>query len=224
MESQFPKEILDKLEESGVFAALVIDKVEHAVPLAEALVAGGIKAMELALRTPAAVESLRRIHEQVPEMLSGAGTILTVEQVSQAAEAGAAFGVAPGLNPDVVIKAQDLKFPFAPGIATPGEIEKAISLGCREVKFFPAEAMGGIKYLKSCSAPYKHLGIRYIPLGSVNAGNMTDYLKEPAVLALGGSWIASKELIQKEDWQTITDNAAQALDLAGKVRERKIIS
>lgn len=214
IKSQFPKNILDRIDKCGVIAVLIIDDVQDAVPTAKALLDGGIEAMELTLRTPAAIESLVRIQEQVPEMLAGIGTILTPEQVEDIVKAGAAFGVAPGLNPDVVLKAQQLGLPFAPGVATPSELEKAVSLGCREVKFFPAEAMGGLKYLKSFSAPYKHLGIRYIPLGGLNAGNMADYLKEPSVLALGGCWIAKRELIQQHDWKSITSNAAEARKIA----------
>ena len=219
IESKFPKKVLDRIEQCGVIAVLIIDNVEDAVPVAKALLAGGIGAMELTLRTPAAIESLIRIQKQVPEMLAGVSTILTTQQVEEIVKAGAAFGVAPGLNPDVVLKAQKLQLPFAPGIATPSELEKAISMGCREVKFFPAEAMGGLKYLKSFSAPYKHLGIRYIPLGGLNAGNMADYLKEPSVLALGGSWIAKRELIQKQDFKSITNNAAEARKLADQSRK-----
>ena len=219
IKSQFPKNVLDRIEQCGVIAVLIIDNVEDAVPVAEALLSGGIAVMELTLRTSAAIESLVRIQEQVPEMLAGVGTILTPEQVNDIAKAGAAFGVAPGLNPDVVLKARQLQLPFAPGAATPSELEKAVSLGCKEVKFFPAEAMGGLKYLKSFSAPYKHLGIRYIPLGGLNAGNMADYLKEPSVLALGGSWIAKRELIQKQDFKSITNNAAEARKLADQSRK-----
>jgi len=209
---------LERIEHSGVIAVLIIDDVEHAVPVAEALLAGGITAMELTLRTPAALDSLIRINEQVPDMLAGVGTVLTTQQVQEIVNAGAALGVAPGLNEDVVRKAQELGLPFAPGIATPSELEKAVSMGCREVKFFPAEAMGGLKYLRSCGAPYRHLGIRYIPLGGLNAGNMSDYLKEPTVVALGGSWIAKRELIQNQDWKTITQNAAEARKLADQAK------
>jgi 2-dehydro-3-deoxyphosphogluconate aldolase/(4S)-4-hydroxy-2-oxoglutarate aldolase len=219
MESQFPKDVLERIERCGVIAVLIIDDVDHAVPVAEALLAGGISAMELTLRTPAALDSLIRINEQVPEMLAGIGTILTTQQVEDIVKAGAAFGVAPGLNRDVVSKAQELRLPFAPGIATPGELEAAISMGCREVKFFPAEAMGGLKYLKSCGSPYKHLGIRYIPLGGLNAGNMVAYLKEPSVAALGGSWVATRELIRSQAWKTITSNAVEARELADQARE-----
>lgn len=218
IESQFPKTVLGRIERCGVIAVLIIDNVEDAVPVAKALLEGGITAMELTLRTPAAIESLIRIQEQVPKMLTGIGTILTPEQVEDIVKAGAAFGVAPGLNPDVVLKSQELGLPFAPGIATPSELEKAISLGCKEVKFFPAEAMGGLNYLKSFAAPYKHLEIRYIPLGGLNAGNMLEYLKEPFVLALGGSWIAKRDLVQQQDWKTITKNAAEARKIADQSR------
>ena len=219
IESTFPAKLLETIENCGVIAVLIIDNVEDAVPVARALLDGGITAMELTLRTPAAIESLKRINEQVPQMLAGIGTILTTRQVEDVVKAGAAFGVAPGLNPDVVLRARELGLPFAPGVATPSELEKAVSLGCKEIKFFPAEAMGGLKYLKSFAAPYKHLGLRYIPLGGLNAGNMSDYLKEPLVLALGGSWVAKRELIQKKDFKSITNNAIEARKIADRARK-----
>jgi len=218
--SQFPAEILDRIEESAVIAVLVIDEAAHAVPAARALLAGGIGAMELTLRTPAALDALAAIREEVPDMLAGIGTILTPGQVDEVLAAGAAFGVSPGLNPEVVTHARQAGFPFAPGVATPGELEKAIALGCREVKLFPAEAMGGLDYLKSFGAPYRHLGIRYIPLGGLNAGNMADYLREPSVLALGGSWLAKQNVIQRNDWETIRQNAAEARIRADQIRTR----
>jgi 2-dehydro-3-deoxyphosphogluconate aldolase/(4S)-4-hydroxy-2-oxoglutarate aldolase len=219
MESKFPKKILETIEQCGAIAVLIIDSVEDAVPVAKALLDGGITAMELTLRTPAAIDSLIEINKNVPEMLAGMGTVLTPKQVEDVVKAGAAFGVAPGLNPDVVLKAQELGLPFAPGVATPSELEKAVSLGCKEIKFFPAEAMGGLKYLKSFAAPYKHLGLRYVPLGGLNAGNMSDYLKEPLVLALGGSWIAKRELIQQKDFKSITNNAIEARKIADQCRK-----
>jgi 2-dehydro-3-deoxyphosphogluconate aldolase/(4S)-4-hydroxy-2-oxoglutarate aldolase len=219
MKSMLPAKLLETIENCGVIAVLIIDNVEDAVPVARALLDGGITVMELVLRTPAAIESLIEINKNVPEMLAGIGTILTTGQVEDVVKAGAAFGVAPGLNPDVVLKAQELALPFAPGVATPSELEKAVSLGCKEIKFFPAEAMGGLKYLKSFAAPYKHLGIRYIPLGGLNAGNMSDYLKEPLVLALGGSWVAKRELIQQKDFKSITDNALEARKIADRARK-----
>ena len=173
-----------------------------------ALLAGGIDAIELTLRTPAGMEALKAICAEVPEMLVGVGTILTPETVRDVKNAGADFGVAPGMNPRVIRAAAEVGLPFGPGIATPSELEAAIELGCRFVKFFPAEASGGVAYLKSMSAPYKHLGIRYFPLGGLNAGNMKDYLKEPDVPTIGGSWIVKKALVDAGDWAGITARAA----------------
>ena len=221
MESQFPSEMLDRIRRCGVIAVLVVDDVEHATPLAEALLAGGIDTMELTLRTPAAIDALRTIGQDVPDMLTGIGTVLTGEQVEQVVEAGAAFGVAPGLNRRVVERAQAMGLPFAPGIATPSDIEAAIELGCRELKFFPAEPSGGMKYLSSMKAPYAHFGLRFIPLGGLNAQNMAAYLADPAVPAIGGSWIAPRKLIQQEDWPAITANAAEARRIVDSLRKEE---
>jgi len=202
--------IWDHVERCGVVAVLVIDDPAHAKPLAESLLAGGVDAMELTLRTGAAIEALWSIRRNVPDMLAGIGTILTPDQVEQVVEAEAAFGVAPGLNPRVVQRAQALRLPFAPGIVTPSDIEAAVELGCRVLKFFPAEAVGGMKYLASMMAPYAHLGLRFVPLGGLNAENMTAYLANPAVPAVGGSWLAPRQLIQQEAWPAITARAAEA--------------
>jgi len=219
MNGGFSEELIERIRGGGVIAVLTLDRSGDAVPLARALLAGGVNAMELTLRTPAAVEGLATIKAAVPEMLAGAGTILTPEQVRQVVEAGAAFGVAPGTNPKVVAEAQAAGLPFAPGVATASEVERAVDLGCRVLKFFPAEAMGGLKYLKSLATPYAHLGLRYMPLGGLNAANMADYLASPFVLALGGSWLARREVIQNRDWQTITANAAEAADIVRRVRQ-----
>jgi 2-dehydro-3-deoxyphosphogluconate aldolase/(4S)-4-hydroxy-2-oxoglutarate aldolase len=206
---EFPAAILHRLEAGGVVAGFSVDQVKHAVPITRALLAGGIDAIELTLRTPAAMDALRAICEGVPEMLVGVGTILTPETVVQVKEAGADFGVAPGMNPRVVRAAQDAGLPFAPGISTPSELEAAIELGCRFVKFFPAEAAGGVPYLRSMAAPYKHLGIQYFPLGGLHAENMVDYLKEDHVPTIGGSWIVKKDLVENEDWAGLTARAAE---------------
>jgi 2-dehydro-3-deoxyphosphogluconate aldolase/(4S)-4-hydroxy-2-oxoglutarate aldolase len=151
-------------------------------------------------------------------MMPGIGTILTPEQVDQVAEAGAAFGVAPGLNRRVVLRAQEVGLPFAPGVATPSDLEAALELGCREVKFFPAEPSGGLAYLKSMAAPYTHLGVRFVPLGGLKADNLGDYLRSPLVLAVGGSWLAPRDLIQQHDWDAITRRAAEATRIVREVR------
>lgn len=207
-----------RLQRSGVVAVLVIDDPADAVPAARALLEGGVDCMELTLRTPAAMEALQKILKEVPEMIAGVGTILTPEQVGEVASAGAAFGVAPGMNPRVVKEAKQAGLPFAPGICTPSDIEAALECGCRVLKFFPAEPLGGMSYLKSIAAPYAHLGLSFIPLGGVDAGNAESYLREPNILALGGSWIAPRDLIRKRDWASITQRAQQVAEIVKKTR------
>ena len=166
----FSATISQQLADTGVVAVLMIDDPADAVPVARALLAGGVNAMELTLRTPAALDALRAIRAGVPEMLAGIGTILTPEQVQDVAAAGAAFGVAPGVNRRVVMAATDLGLSFAPGVVTPSDVEAALELGCRLLKFFPAEPSGGLAYLKSLAAPFAHLGVRYVPLGWHQSG------------------------------------------------------
>lgn len=218
MESQFPEDVRTRIRQCGVVAVLVIDHVRHAVPVARALLDGGVRAMELTLRTDAALGALRAIREEVPEMMAGIGTVLTPQQVVEVHESGAAFAVAPGLNRRVVEAAQDIGLPFAPGIVTPSEMELALELGCRDTKFFPAEPSGGLPYLKTLAAPYAHLGVQYIPLGGVNADNMRDYLAEPLVLAVGGSWLAPRDLINSEQFEQIRQRAAAAREIADATR------
>ncbi|HBO87870.1 MAG TPA: keto-deoxy-phosphogluconate aldolase [Verrucomicrobia bacterium] len=191
-----------------VVAGFSIDKVQDAIPIAKALLLGGIDSIELTLRTDCAIEAVERIADAVPEIILGVGTILTPEQAVQVKEAGAHFGVSPGMNPDVIRKAEEIDLPFAPGIATPSELEVAVALGCRFVKFFPAEASGGLNYLKSISAPYKHLGIQYFPLGGLNAENMNHYLNLDNVIAIGGSWIVDSSFVEAKDWVGLTKQAA----------------
>lgn len=207
-----------QLDSTGVIAVLVIEDASHAVPLAEALLAGGVRAMELALRTPVAMQALSAIVNRVPEILAGVGTILTPDQVREASDAGAGFGVSPGVNPAVVQAAERSGLPFAPGVATPSDIEVSLDLGCRVLKFFPAGALGGMEYLKSIAAPYAHCGVRYIPLGGVTANNLREYLDSPLVAAVGGSWIAPTQMIIAEDWNGITQRAAKAIQLASQRR------
>jgi len=214
----FDDQIAERIGACGVVAVLTVECAEDAVPLANALLEGGIGAMELTLRTPAAVDALRAVAAEVPQMLAGVGTVLTPEQVLQARNAGAVFGVAPGLNPRVLAAAKDAGMSFAPGVATPSEIERAVELGCRILKFFPAEPIGGLPYLKSMAAPYAHLGLRFMPLGGVKAANMGAYLESPLVLGVGGSWIAPKDRISAADWAGITATAREAIKIARKVR------
>jgi len=212
--------IAGRLERAGIIAVLVVDNPDDAVPLARILLENGIEAMELTLRTDSALESLRRICREVPDMLSGVGTILSAAQAAAARENGAAFGVAPGYNRDVVEYAGKAGFSFAPGIATPSEIEGAVSQGCKILKFFHAEGMGGTEYLKGINGPYKHLGLRYIPLGGVGPANLERYLALKEIIAIGGSWIAPQELIKARDWAAIARNAREAMDIFRKARRR----
>ena len=206
-----------RLRDEGVIAVLTVDRVAHAVPLARALVEGGIGILELTMRTPVAVEAVGEIQRHVPEAVVGIGTIISSAQATEAAAAGAVFGVAPGLNPQVVRAARDHDLPFIPGVVTPSEVERAVDLGCRVLKFFPAEASGGLPYLKSMATPYDHLDLRYVPLGGINAGILRDYLEDPRILAVGGSWIATRKLIAAEDWATITANARAARAIVQQV-------
>lgn len=214
----FPDPLHARLHRTGIIAVLVIDEPSDAVPLTRALLAGGVDCMELTLRTPAAMDALRRVRAEVPEMLAGVGTILTPQQVNEVAAAGAHFGVAPGCNPRILAEATRIGLPFAPGICTPSDIELALEAGCRLLKFFPAEPTGGLAYLRGMAAPYAHLGIRFIPLGGIDPTNAERYLKEPLIHALGGSWLAPRDLIKSHDWSTITAHARQATDLVTRVR------
>lgn len=210
--------VFEKLEQTAVVAVVMIDDERKAVPLARALVAGGITAMELTLRTEAALRSIKEIVKEVPEMLVGAGTVLTPDQVKEVQNAGAGFAVAPGTNKRVIEAARAADIPFAPGIATPSDIENALALDCRVLKLFPANGMGGLPYLKNIAAPYRHLGLRYIPLGGVTEGNLAEYVRDPDVLAVGGSWLAPPSLLAHEDWKAIEALAASASAEAKRVR------
>ncbi len=210
--------IQDRIEKAGVIAVVSLESSEAAVPLARALLAGGVSAIELTLRSPAALAALELLCKEVPELLIGAGTVLTTDQVRQVRQAGAAFAVAPGLNRRVVEAAQQSGLPFAPGICTPSDIEAALELGCRCLKFFPSEPLGGLKYLRSVATPYAHLGLRFVPLGGLSADNAAEYLREPSVIALGGSWIAPSTAIRNQDWDGITRTARQAGEIVAAVR------
>ncbi len=212
MKPAFSEPLLETVRRQKIIAVVVIDDSKDAVPLARSLLDGGISAIELTLRTPSAFESLQNIREHCPEMTVGLGTVISTAQVEKAAAAGAAFAVAPGLNPKVVLAAQAAGMPFAPGIVTPSDIECAFELGCKLLKFFPAEPSGGVAYLNSMASPYAHLGLEYIPLGGLDENNFTRYLALKNVPAVGGSWIAPRDLIQNKAWTTITGNARRAIE------------
>lgn len=220
MNFAFDSVLAQRIESAGIIAVLVVDRAKDAVPLARALLAGGVHIMELTLRTPAALEALKAIKADVPEMLVGVGTVLTAEQVGQVAESGAAFGVSPGVNPRVLNAAREAGLSFAPGVLTPSDIEASLEHGCRLLKFFPAEPSGGLSYLKVMSAPYAHLGLRFIPLGGLNAKIMTSYLADSSIAALGGSWLAPRDLIMAGAWEEISSLAAQTIEIIKAARQK----
>ena len=210
--------VFSRLQSSGIAAVLILEREDDAEPVAEALLAGGIAAMELTLRTPAALAALRRIRRAFPDMLAGLGTVLHKDQVAQAIDAGAEFAVAPGMNPRVVSAACDAGLPFAPGICTPTDVGMALEFDRRLLKFFPAGPSGGLEWLDAIAAPYQHLGVRYIPLGGVSEANCGEWLRSRHVGAVGGSWLAPRDLIARGDWGAIRERAARAAAIRDGVR------
>ena len=201
-----------------VVPVIAIDAVESALPLADALLEGGLPVAEITFRTAAAAEVISRIAKERPTMVLGAGTVLTAENLGRACDAGAKFGVAPGLNQDVVAEAAHRGLPFIPGVITPTEIEQALALGLTLLKFFPAEAFGGLKVIKALSAPYAHAGVMFMPTGGITTGNLPDYLAEKVIACVGGTWIASREAIAERKWSQIRDNCRAAIQIVKKVR------
>lgn len=195
----------------------VIDRAEDAVPLAEALIAGGLNCIEVTFRTADAAESISRIRQALPHALVGAGTLLTPDNVKKAADAGAQFGVSPGLSAAVSQAAQDRGFPLFPGVITPGEIMTALELGWKHLKFFPAETFGGVKALKALAGPFGHTGVKFIPTGGITATTLPDYLAVPQVAAIGGSWMAERKLIAEKQWDRITALTTEAVKMITQI-------
>ena len=204
----------------GVVPVVAIDDPESALPLADALIEGDLPSAEVTFRTTAAAAVIEKMAAGRPDMLLGAGTILNTEDLRRAAGCGAAFGVAPGFNPEVVREALKIGFPFSPGVMTPSDIEGAMSFGIKVLKFFPAGAAGGVKMLSSISAPYAHLGVKFIPTGGVNQENMKTYLEQKTVLAIGGTWIATREDIAAGRWNAIRENCRAAMTVVKNCKQR----
>ncbi len=208
----------EKLGGIRVVPVVAIESVDSAVPLADALAEGGLPVAEVTFRTEAAAAVMEKLRKERPDVMVGAGTILTVENLRRARDSGAVFGVAPGLNPAVVEEALKLDFPFAPGVMTPSDVEAGLGFGLKVLKLFPAGAAGGPKFLKSLAAPYAHTGVKFIPTGGVNRDNLGDYLDMATVLAVGGTWIAKKDAIAAGDWDTIKANARAASEFVAGMR------
>jgi 2-dehydro-3-deoxyphosphogluconate aldolase / (4S)-4-hydroxy-2-oxoglutarate aldolase len=208
-------QVYQRIGQQRVVPVVAIDSVEAALPLADALIAGGLPVAEITFRTEAAAAVIRHLHENRPELLLGAGTLTHPDQAGTARDCGAAFAVAPGFNPRVAQAARQAGLPFSPGVMTPTEIEAALEVGIHVLKFFPAGAAGGVKMLASLSAPYAHLGVKFIPTGGVTLENVEEYLRLPSVLAVGGTWLATREDIAAGRWEKITANCRQARETIG---------
>lgn len=208
--------ITNKIERLGVFPIIVIDRASDAVPLGEALLKAGLPCAEVTFRTAAAAEAIRTLSKEFPEMLLGAGTVLKVEQADAAVEAGATFMVTPGFNHQVVDHCIQQGIEIYPGVCTPTEIDTAVTKGLEVLKFFPAEAMGGLSYLKAVSAPLSM--VRYIPTGGVNLQNFPDYLAFDKVLACAGTWIVKKNWLAEGRFDLIEKEAANAVEVVKRVR------
>lgn len=211
-------ELIKKIDDASIIAVLIIDELKNAIPLAKALIDGGVAAIELTLRTPGALDAAKIIKKEFPEVTLGFGTVLTVDQVKAVVDVGADFAVSPGCNPKIIVEAYKQGLSFAPGVMTPSDIEIAIQEGCRILKFFPAETSGGLKHLESMSAPYNYLDLKFIPLGGCNMNNAADYLRSDLITAIGGSWVARRNLIQSKDWNSIKSNAKEISDLVLKIK------
>ena len=207
---------LDRLHRCGVIPVVTIDRVEDALPLGEALLAGGIPCAEVTFRTPAAPAALSALSSGHPNLLVGAGTVVTVEQARTAIDSGGRFVVCPGYDEDIVQWCLARDVPVLPGVMTPTEVMRAVRTGLDTVKFFPAEAAGGVTALEAIGAAFP--SVRFVPTGGIGPGNLGSYLRLPAVMACGGSWLVSRGLIATGDFKGITDLARRAGRIVQEVR------
>ena len=205
-------DILERVAMAGVIPVIKIEDPAYAVPLANAIMAGGIRTIEVTVRNDTAFESIRLIHENVPGMMVGACTILTPEMVDQAQAAGADYIVAPGLNLPTVRRCKELDLPIVPGCVTPSEIQTAIDEGLKVLKFFPAGTLGGVEALKLMAGPFP--GVKFVPTGGITFDNLGEYLSCKAIAACGGSFMAKADLIKANAWDQITENCRKAVNLA----------
>lgn len=206
------KEIYEQFHDFGVVPVVVLDEVKDAVPLAKALVEGGLPCAEVTFRTEAAAESIRAMTQVYPDMLVGAGTVLTTEQVDEAVAAGAKFIVSPGFDPEIVDYCLEKQIPILPGCATPSEVAQAVKRGLKVVKFFPAEQAGGIAMIKAMAAPYNQL--KFMPTGGINTSNLKEYLSFDKILCCGGSWMVKGELVKAGEFDKIRELTKEAKELA----------
>ena len=211
-------DIVETLKAPGIIPVIVIEKEEQAVPLARALVAGGLNVLEVTYRTAAAPAAIAAIRREVPEAVVGAGTVLTVGMLRSAKAAGASFCVAPGFDPSVVAAAKAEGMPFCPGVATASELSQALTAGCMLVKFFPAEAAGGVGMIKNLLGAFRFTGVRFMPTGGVKISNVADYLSVPEIVCAGGTWIVPKDALASGDYVKIESLAREASALVSRLR------
>ena len=209
---------IDSFLAQRLICVAVVDDAEDAVPLAEALLAGGLKVMEVTFRTAGAAESIRRIRKGVPQMAIGAGTLLSADNVKQAVDAGAQFGVSPGLSETVSAAAQTSDLPLFPGVVTPSEVMRALDLGWKHLKFFPSETFGGVNAIKALAGPFGHTGVKFVPTGGITAATLPNYLAVPQVAAVGGSWMAERKLVAEKSWAKITALTVEAIKVAAPAK------
>ena len=212
--STFSNPIVQRLAEAKVVPVVALDRAEDAVPMCEALQAGGLPVAEITFRTEAAPDAIRLAREAFPDFLIGAGTVTRVEELQHAKDVGAQFAVAPGVNPFILDHARALRMDFFPGVCTPSDVEAALQCDVSFLKFFPAEAAGGLTMLSALYAPYRHRVEGFMPTGGVNVDNLCDYLTHPAVTCVGGTWIVPKNLLAEQNWNEITRLAKEAVELA----------
>ena len=204
---------VETLSAIRIVPVLVLNDVDSGLKMCEVLAECGLPAAEITFRTTAAEAVIKAASERFPELYLGAGTVLNSRDLHRAFDAGAKFAVAPGFNPTIVKEAVANGFAFAPGVCTPSEVEQAMEYGCRFLKFFPAEASGGINFLKSLIAPYKHMGVRFMPTGGVSTENVKNYLALKEVAAVGGTWLGKADLIAAGEWAKISDTVRAAAEL-----------
>ncbi len=210
------REVEKKIEELGVVPVVVLEDANDAKPLAKALCEGGLPCAEVTFRTAAAEESIRQMCMAYPEMLVGAGTVLTIDQVNRAVNAGASFIVSPGFDPEIVEYCLEKDIPVFPGCITPSEVAQAVKRGLKIVKFFPAEQFGGINTIKALSAPY--VGLKFMPTGGISTTNLKEYLSCDSIIACGGSWMVKGDLIKSGEFEKIKEMTQEAVILAKEIR------
>ena len=208
--------IEERFEDFGVVPVVVLDDVKDALPLAKALTEGGLPCAEITFRTEAAEESIKVMAEAYPDMVVGAGTVLTIEQVNAAVKAGAKFIVSPGFDPEIVDYCLEKEIPIFPGCVTPSEVAQAVKRGLKVVKFFPAEPAGGVAMIKAMAAPYHQL--RFMPTGGIGTQNLKDYLEFDKIICCGGSWMVKGDLIKNGEFEKICKLTKEAKELAKSIR------